>query len=125
MGGVGGSDWAYVTITLLGETSLVSKRPPPELCGVGFRDPEVVSLEQTVGEDGFELGEHVAEDQGQLGQVTPGGGTTNRPRAKASAVGSSEAFAMLSELPLVAASEEASDKHLRSSGRTFCRVSAL
>lgn len=55
----------------LDETSLVSEGASPELCSVGLGDPEVVSLEQTVGEDGFELGEHVAEDQGQLGQVPP------------------------------------------------------
>ena len=52
--------------------SLVSKRPPPELCSVGFGDSEIVPLEETVGKDGFQFSQHVAEDQRQLGQVSPG-----------------------------------------------------
>lgn len=52
---------------------LVSKSPPPELGSVGLGDSEVVALEQAVGEDGLELGQHVAEDQRQFGQVTSAG----------------------------------------------------
>lgn len=51
---------------------LIAKRSSPELSSISFSDPEVVSLEQTVGEDGFQLSQHVAEDQRQLGEVPPG-----------------------------------------------------
>lgn len=49
--------------------SLVPKRSSPELGGVSLGDSEVIPLEQAVGEDGFELSQHVTEDQRQLGQV--------------------------------------------------------
>lgn len=52
------------------QISLVTKGSSPKLCSISFSDPEVVSLKQTIGEDGFELGEHVTEDQRQLGQVS-------------------------------------------------------
>lgn len=51
--------------------SLVSKRPSPKFGCVSFGDSEVVALKQAVGKYGFELCEHVTEDQGQLGEVPP------------------------------------------------------
>ena len=60
-------------VTCRGPHSLVSERPSPELCGVGLGDAEVVALEEAVGEDGLELGQHVTEDQRQLGEVPPEG----------------------------------------------------
>ena len=44
---------------------------PPEVGGVALGDPERVSGEGSVGEDGLELAQHVAEHQAQLRQVTP------------------------------------------------------
>ena len=51
--------------------SLVPEGVPPELCSVGLGDAEVVTLKQTIGEDGLQLRQHVAEDQRQLGEVPP------------------------------------------------------
>lgn len=51
--------------------SLVPKGAPPELCSVCLGDAEVVALEEAIGEDGLQLCQHVAEDQGQLCQVPP------------------------------------------------------
>lgn len=42
--------------------SLVPEGVPPELCSVCLGDAEVVTLKQTIGEDGLQLSQHVAED---------------------------------------------------------------
>lgn len=42
---------------------LVPEGSPPELCSICFGDAEVVTLKETVGEDGLQLSQHVAEDQ--------------------------------------------------------------
>lgn len=51
--------------------SLVSEGTPPELGGVGLGDAEVVTMKLTVGEDGLQLSQHVAEDERQFGEVAP------------------------------------------------------
>lgn len=51
--------------------SLVPEGAPPELCSIRLGDAEVVTLKQTVGEDGLQLSKHVTEDQRQLGEVPP------------------------------------------------------
>ena len=50
--------------------SLVTKWSLPEVGRVRFRDPEVVSGEAAVGEDGLDLTEHVAEDEAEFGQIS-------------------------------------------------------
>lgn len=57
--------------------SLVTKRASPEFSSVSFGDPEVVTLKQAIGEDGFQLCQHVTEDQRQLSEVTPNGEKKN------------------------------------------------
>lgn len=46
---------------------------PPKLRSVSLGDAEVVALKQTVGKDGLELCQHVAEDQRQFGEVPSAG----------------------------------------------------
>lgn len=51
--------------------SLIPEGAPPELCSIRLGDAEVVTLKQTVGEDGLQLSQHMTEDQRQLGEVPP------------------------------------------------------
>lgn len=53
---------------------------PPKLCSVSLGDAEVVALKQTVGKDGLELRQHVAEDQRQFGEVPSAGAETQRDK---------------------------------------------
>lgn len=62
---------------------LFAERSPPEIGGVGLGDAERVSLELSARKDGFDLGQHVTEDQRELGEVSP-----EREREKRNAPGS-------------------------------------
>lgn len=48
---------------------LFAKRPSPKIGGVGLGNAECVSLELSTWKDGFDLGQHVTEDQRELGEV--------------------------------------------------------
>ena len=64
----------YVNICIKSHTLrclLVPEGTPPELGGIRFGDAEVVTLKQTVGEDGLQLCQHVTEDERQLGEIPP------------------------------------------------------
>lgn len=50
---------------------LFTKSLSPKFCSICLGDPERVSLEEATGENPFEFCQHVAEYQGQFGQVPP------------------------------------------------------
>lgn len=50
---------------------LIPEGASPKLCSICLSDAEVVTLKQTIGEDGLQLSQHVAEDQRQLGKIPP------------------------------------------------------
>lgn len=50
---------------------LFTKSLSPKFCSICLGDPERVPLEEATGENPFEFCQHVAEYQGQLGQVPP------------------------------------------------------
>lgn len=50
---------------------LFTKSLSPKFCSVCLGDPECVPLEEATGENPFEFCQHVAEYQGQFGQVPP------------------------------------------------------
>lgn len=49
---------------------LFAKRPSPKIGGVCLGNAECVSLELSTWKDGFDLGQHVTEDQRELGKVS-------------------------------------------------------
>lgn len=60
---------------------LFTEKPSPELGRVSLGDAKGVSLKLAFGKDGFNLGQHVAEDERQLGEVSSRGqGGENRER---------------------------------------------
>lgn len=61
-------------------TLLFSKKFPPEISSISFRDPEAVPLEVSSREDGFDFSQHVAKDQWELSQVPSAEGRKERAR---------------------------------------------
>ncbi len=49
----------------------IPKAGLPELGSIALGDPKLIAGVKTLGEDGLELAEHMAEDQTELGQVPP------------------------------------------------------
>lgn len=64
--------WFGRQIWKWGKTFLLfAERSPPEIGSVGLGDAERVPLELSARKDGFDLGQHVTEDQRELGEVSP------------------------------------------------------
>jgi hypothetical protein len=51
--------------------SLVSKATLPEIGRIGLCDAKLIPGEHSIGKDGFQLAEHMREDETKLGEVPP------------------------------------------------------
>ncbi len=61
--------WFGTCILKWEENLLFAKRPSPKIGGVCLGNAECVSMKLSTWKDGFDLGQHVTEDQRELGEV--------------------------------------------------------